>query len=110
MGVLPNFGAILCNCNSASTTNLRIHAWIVRFDPRCLEDRNAYPQEEEDEKADEIPDADALERKRMEEAEEWRLQQLRAGTVGDNANFQVCDTPPCSWFPYPPCALRDHQP
>ncbi|KAK9818113.1 hypothetical protein WJX72_007317 [[Myrmecia] bisecta] len=43
--------------------------------------------DEEDE--DEVPDPAALERKRLREAEEWRLQQLRAGaTPDDNANFQ----------------------
>lgn len=37
-----------------------------------------------------MPDTDALERKRLREAEEWRLKQLRAGVSSeDNSNFQV---------------------
>lgn len=35
-------------------------------------------------------DPEALERKRLQEAEAWRLEQLRAGTSSEeNANFQV---------------------
>ncbi len=35
-------------------------------------------------------DPEALERKRLQEAEAWRVEQLRAGTSSeDNANFQV---------------------
>eukprot|EP00884_Botryococcus_braunii_P004195 jgi/Botrbrau1/13777/Bobra.0056s0030.2 len=46
--------------------------------------------EEEDQKEEEILDAEALELKRAREVEEWRLQQLRAGTTAEaNANFQV---------------------
>ena len=50
-------------------------------------------QEEEAAKAEEeqFPDPAAVERKRAEEAEKWRLQQLKAGASSeDNANFQVC--------------------
>ena len=37
-------------------------------------------------------DAEALERKRLQDAEAWRLEQLRAGTTSEeNANFQVGD-------------------
>ncbi|EIE24375.1 hypothetical protein COCSUDRAFT_83679 [Coccomyxa subellipsoidea C-169] len=43
----------------------------------------------EAEEEDEVLDADALERKRLREAEEWRLKQLRAGVSSeDNSNFQ----------------------
>lgn len=39
----------------------------------------------------EVPDADALERRRVRDAEEWRLKQLRAGvSAEDNSNFQAC--------------------
>ena len=35
-------------------------------------------------------DPEALERKRLKEAEAWRLEQLRSGTSSEeNANFQV---------------------
>jgi hypothetical protein len=34
-------------------------------------------------------DPHALERKKLAEAEEWRLQQLRTGQATANANFQV---------------------
>lgn len=35
-------------------------------------------------------DPEALERKRLQEAEAWRLEQLRSGTSSEeNANFQV---------------------
>lgn len=35
-------------------------------------------------------DAEAVERRRMREAEEWRLKQLRSGVSSqDNSNFQV---------------------
>ena len=50
-------------------------------------------QEEQESKAEEeqFPDAAAVERKRAQEAEKWRLQQLTAGSASeDNANFQVC--------------------
>lgn len=40
-------------------------------------------------------DADALDRRRAQEAEEWRLEQLRKGVPGENANFQV----PCLQMP-----------
>ncbi len=44
----------------------------------------------EAEEEDEVLDADTLERKRLREAEEWRLKQLRAGVSSeDNSNFQV---------------------
>lgn len=38
----------------------------------------------------EAADPEAVERKRLAEAEDWRLQQLRSGQAGENANFQVC--------------------
>ena len=45
----------------------------------------------EEGKEEGVLDADALERKRLREAEEWRLKQLRAGVSSeDNSNFQVC--------------------
>lgn len=35
-------------------------------------------------------DPEALERKRLQDAEAWRLEQLRSGTSSEeNANFQV---------------------
>jgi hypothetical protein len=34
-------------------------------------------------------DPHALERRKLAEAEEWRMQQLRTGQAADNANFQV---------------------
>jgi hypothetical protein len=43
-------------------------------------------------------DPHALERKKLAEAEEWRLQQLRTGQAADNANFQVR----CQPTPKPP--------
>ena len=44
----------------------------------------------EDEEEEE-PDSEAAERRRLREAEEWRLKQLHAGTTAEvNANFQVC--------------------
>lgn len=47
-------------------------------------------QEQEEQKEEEVLDAEALERKRLREVEEWRLNQLRAGTTPEeNANFQV---------------------
>jgi hypothetical protein len=46
-------------------------------------------EEEEKDEGEELPDAEALQRKRLREAEEWRLQQLRSGEADDNANFQV---------------------
>jgi len=50
---------------------------------------HAAPQEElEEERAP--PDAEALERRRLRDAEEWRLKQLRAGvSAADNSNFQA---------------------
>ncbi|BDA46282.1 hypothetical protein COCOBI_08-3740 [Coccomyxa sp. Obi] len=43
----------------------------------------------DEEEVEEVPDADALERRRLREAEEWRLKQLRAGVSSeDNSNFQ----------------------
>ncbi len=37
-----------------------------------------------------MPDTEALERKRLRDAEEWRMKQLRAGVSSeDNSNFQV---------------------
>lgn len=55
-------------------------------------------QEEQEAKAEEeqFPDAAAQERKRTEEAEKWRLQQLKAGAAAEeNANFQVIRGP---WY------------
>lgn len=49
-------------------------------------------QEEQEARAEEeqFPDPEAVERKRADQAEKWRLQQLKAGTAPeDNANFQV---------------------
>ena len=34
-------------------------------------------------------DAEAIERRRLQEAEEWRLQQLRSGASDVNPNLQV---------------------
>lgn len=46
-------------------------------------------QEDKDE-AEEGLDADAAERRRQREAEEWRLKQLRSGVSSqENSNFQV---------------------
>ncbi|KAK9906386.1 hypothetical protein WJX75_000970 [Coccomyxa subellipsoidea] len=43
----------------------------------------------EEGKEEDVLDADALARKRLREAEEWRLKQLRAGVSSeDNSNFQ----------------------
>lgn len=54
-----------------------------------LKIRWVLAQEEAEEKEG-VLDADALERKRMREAEEWRVKQLRAGVNSeDNSNFQV---------------------
>lgn len=48
-----------------------------------LEEQEAKAEEEQ------FPDAAAQERKRTEEAEKWRLQQLKAGAASEeNANFQ----------------------
>lgn len=44
----------------------------------------------------EVPDADALERRRVRDAEEWRLKQLRAGVSAEaNSNFQACTRSVC---------------
>ena len=46
--------------------------------------------QEDKEAADEGTDADAVERRRVREAEEWRLKQLRSGVSSQaNSNFQV---------------------
>ena len=46
--------------------------------------------QEDKEAADEGTDADAAERRRAREAEEWRLKQLRSGVSSQaNSNFQV---------------------
>ena len=42
----------------------------------------------------EAADPEAPERRRLAEAEEWRLQQLHSGQAGANANFQVRSMPP----------------
>lgn len=47
-------------------------------------------QEDEQAKAEEELDAAVQERRRLEQAEKWRLQQLKAGASSEeNANFQV---------------------
>ena len=52
-------------------------------------DWELYAQEDKDE-GEEAMDAEAVERRRMREAEEWRLKQLRSGVSSqDNSNFQV---------------------
>ena len=49
-------------------------------------------------------DPEALERKRLQEAEAWRLEQLRAGTSSeDNANFQVPMENTQDWLPCNAC-------
>lgn len=60
---------------------------------------NPLPQdlkaaEEAEQAAEEVAaDPHAVERKKLAEAEEWRLQQLRTGQAAANANFQVsCST------------------
>lgn len=46
--------------------------------------------EDEETEVGQAPDPAAAERKRLREAEEWRLQQLRSGiTSSNNSNFQV---------------------
>lgn len=46
--------------------------------------------QEEKEEGDGEMDVEAVERKRMREAEEWRAKQLRSGVSSqDNSNFQV---------------------
>lgn len=53
----------------------------------------------QDSDEEEEPDAEALERKALKEAEEWRLKQIHAGvTAEQNPNFQV----PSSWPLYQP--------
>lgn len=47
-------------------------------------------EDEEDEGEDGQVDPQAAERRRLREAEEWRLKQLRSGvSSSDNSNFQV---------------------
>ncbi len=47
--------------------------------------------QEDKEEGDEEMDTEAVERRRMREAEEWRLKQLRSGVSSQaNSNFQVC--------------------
>ena len=51
-------------------------------------------QEDEQAKAEEELDPAVQERKRLEQAEKWRLQQLKAGASSEeNANFQVHQAP-----------------
>ena len=51
--------------------------------------------QEDKEEGEEEMDAEAVERRRMREAEEWRLKQLRSGVSSQaNSNFQV--HPPAS--------------
>lgn len=53
--------------------------------------------EEAEQAAEEVAaDPHAVERKKLAEAEEWRLQQLRTGQAGANANFQVRRFDVCS--------------
>ena len=58
-------------------------------------------QEDEQAKAEEELDPAVQERRRLQQAEQWRLQQLKAGaSAEDNANFQVqsgacCSQKPC---------------
>jgi hypothetical protein len=52
-------------------------------------------EQDEKEDAGEELDADAAERKRARQAEEWRLKQLRSGVSSQqNSNFQVGQLPP----------------
>ena len=45
-------------------------------------------EEEAERKVEEAFDPDALEKKRMQEAEEWRAEQLRSGSaIVENANL-----------------------
>ena len=47
-------------------------------------------ESDEEEEGEEELSAEALERKRLKQAEEWRIKQLHAGmTPEENANFQV---------------------
>lgn len=51
-------------------------------------------QEDEQAKAEEELDPAIQERRRLEQAEQWRLQQLKAGASSEeNANFQVHPAP-----------------
>ncbi len=61
----------------------------------CL--RQGLPAQEDKEEGDGEMDAEAAERRRMREAEEWRLKQLRSGVSSQaNSNFQVSIRPlPC---------------
>ena len=42
-----------------------------------------------DEAATEAVDPEIIERRRLQEAEEWRLQQLRSGASDENPNLQA---------------------
>ena len=42
-----------------------------------------------DKAATEAADPEVMERRRLQEAEEWRLQQLRSGASDENPNLQV---------------------
>ena len=62
-------------------------------------------QEDEQAKAEEELDPAVQERRRLKQAEEWRLQQLKSGASSEeNANFQVYDAHP-SPLPPPPWPL-----
>lgn len=51
-------------------------------------------QEDKQAKAEEELDPAVQERRRLEQAEQWRLQQLKAGASSEeNANFQVHHAP-----------------
>ena len=59
-------------------------------------------QEDEQAKAEEELDPAVQERRRLHQAEQWRLQQLQTGAASeDNANFQVCNahSVPVYWRP-----------
>ena len=56
----------------------------------CCQSLTVQAMQEDKEAADEGTDADAVERRRAREAEEWRLKQLRSGVSSQaNSNFQV---------------------
>ena len=66
--------------------------------------KRAQRVQEDKEEGEEGMDAEAAERRRMREAEEWRLKQLRSGVSSQaNSNFQV-RRPGCS----PVSMLRSH--
>ena len=59
--------------------------------------------------ADEGTDAEAVERRRAQEAEEWRLKQLRSGVSSQvNSNFQVRHLAGQECLPGPAAAVAHH--